>query len=296
MTSERPGAISPIPTAIFSRQEVETLISDMRVPHDRRTLYGLPALAGVRYGEAAGLRWPHLELDAHPLGRMTVATSYDRGSTKTGVERRVPIHRVLAAILAEWRLAWPSHYGRQPGPDDLVVPCTAPGNRGRRRALGSMRDKNCIGRRLEADLKLLGFRHRRGHDLRRTFITLAREDGADKDVLSRATHRPGGDIMEVYTSVPWERLCGEVAKLRLERRKLAKIQALHPESCCTDLLHAEAEARNVAGMNGGGAGNRTRVRKISSEGSYARVPEKVRGRQPPGVQPLTFSPLRLDPV
>ena len=84
----------------------------------------------------------------------------------------MPIQPVLTAILAEWRLVWPGPCGRQPGPDDLVVPCTAPANRGRRRLLGSMRDKNYIGRRLGADLKTLGFRHRRGHDLRRTFITL----------------------------------------------------------------------------------------------------------------------------
>ena len=43
--------------AIFTREEVERLISDPRIPEDRRVLYGLKALAGLRHGEAAELRW-----------------------------------------------------------------------------------------------------------------------------------------------------------------------------------------------------------------------------------------------
>jgi hypothetical protein len=38
-------------------------------------------------------------------------------------------------------------------------------------------------------LKLLGLRHRRGHDLRRTMISLARTDGARKDILALCTTR-----------------------------------------------------------------------------------------------------------
>ena len=39
-------------------------------------------------------------------------------------------------------------------------------------------------------------RHRRVHDLRRTGITLARQDGADKDVLRFCTHGGPEDIMK----------------------------------------------------------------------------------------------------
>lgn len=225
-------------TAVYSRGEVEALISDHRLPQDRRVQWGILALGGLRYGEVAGLRWRHLELDAKPLGRMAVATSYDTGRTKTGVERRVPIHPTLAAMLAEWRLTgWPLAFGRQPGPDDRVLPVTTPTNRGRRRVAGSMRDKHYIRHRLLADLALLGFRHRRGHDLRRTFVSLAREDGAAPDVLRLVTHAPSSDVLDLYTSVPWERLCGEVAKLRVERRKRAEIPELHSKACCNRLLH-----------------------------------------------------------
>jgi hypothetical protein len=49
-----------------------------------------------------------------------------------------------------------------------------------------------------------------------------------------------------------------VAKLRVERRKGAEILALHFESCYSGLPRGEEEAREVAGLESGGAGNRNR--------------------------------------
>jgi hypothetical protein len=60
-------------------------------------------------------------------------------------------------------------------------------------------------------------RHRRGHDLRRTFITLAQVDGARRDLLETITHGPRGNIINVYTTFPWPALCAEVAKLRIDK-------------------------------------------------------------------------------
>ncbi len=73
-----------------------------------------------------------------------------------------------------------------------------------------------VGRELH--LEALGFRRRRFHDLRRTFITLARVDGARADLLEMITHAPRGDIINIYTSMPWPSLCAEVEKLKIERR------------------------------------------------------------------------------
>ena len=60
--------------------------------------------------------------------------------------------------------------------------------------------------------------YQRSHDVRRTFIKLARSDGARKDVLEWITHGPRGDIVDLYTTLPWELLCGAVSLLKIELR------------------------------------------------------------------------------
>ena len=181
-------------TAIFSRDELEMLISDDRVPFDRQVFYALQGIGALRHGEAAGLRWRHYDATMEPLGRFVVATSYDTGRTKAGGTRYMPVHPVLAAMLAEWRLhGWSEMMGRTPQPDDLVVPLPLkPQGIGRENPrLGGMRNKNDSWKRLAYnDLPALGLRHRRGHDLRRTMISLARTDGARKDILELCTHNP----------------------------------------------------------------------------------------------------------
>jgi hypothetical protein len=80
-------------------------------------------------------------------------------------------------------------------------------------------------------------RVRRGHDLRRTFITLAQEDGARRDVLQVITHAPdAADVMSLYTTYPWSTLCAEVAKLQIalpeqpEAHRVASSEATSPKS------------------------------------------------------------------
>jgi hypothetical protein len=55
--------------------------------------------------------------------------------------------------------------------------------------------------------------------MRRTFITLARTDGAIDGLLRSVTHGPTSDMLDVYSSPPWSALCAEVAKLKLELRE-----------------------------------------------------------------------------
>jgi len=194
--------------AVFGREELELLISDPQVPPDRQVVNALKGLAGLRQGEVAGLRWRDLDAAARPLGRLVVARSYDNPRTKTGATRRVPVHPTLATVLEEWRtVGFPQLVGREPRPDDPVVPSR----------LGRLRSRHQDRNKFLDDLKRLGLRRRRGHDLRRTFITLARVDGARKDILEMITHNPKADILDVYTSLPWPSLCEEVAKLKVRR-------------------------------------------------------------------------------
>jgi hypothetical protein len=186
--------------------------------------YALEGIGGLRRGEVAGLRFRHYDTDLSPLGGILVATSYDTGRTKTKQPRRMPVHPTLAAMLGEWRLwGWVEMMGRQPTADDLVVPMP-PDHAARRRESPTsegMRSRTYCYKRFRDDLKMLGFRHRRGHDLRRTMISLSREDGARKDLLELCTHNPKkkGSSIDVYTTFPWEAFCGEVQKLVIRERR-----------------------------------------------------------------------------
>jgi len=115
-------------TAVFTRDEVEQILSDERIPEDRRAYYSLLFLAELRFGEAAARRWRDYEPDATPLGLLHVATAMHAAEKREkGVEterpRDVPVHPTLARVLGSWKLqGWPSFFGRSPGPDDLIVP------------------------------------------------------------------------------------------------------------------------------------------------------------------------------
>jgi integrase len=258
-------------TARYSRDELEILISDPRLPLDRRVFYALEGIAGLRLGEAAGLRFRHYDPSLKPLGRLLIATSYDLGRTKTKQPRRMPVHPALAAILAEWKLSgWPAMMGREPTPDDLIVP--RPPDHALRRKEGwtpdGMRDKSYCFKRFREDLGLLGFRHRRGHDMRRTMVSLTREDGARKDILELCTHNPqkSGSSIDVYTTFPWDALCGEVAKLRIQRRTPDNIVALRAAVAATGAFDDDPPEPNPPAPppRSGGPRNRGLARPLAT--------------------------------
>lgn len=205
-------------TAIYSREEVDMLMTDPRIPVDRRVLYAVTYLGGLRLGEAAGLRWRHLQAAA-PLDRLLIALSYD-GRTKTDQPRAVPVHPVLARVLQLWRSQiYAEVIGHEPEADDLVIPSAESlGGNGshKHRAAGTMRTKNQVGKRFTRDLAVLELRHRRFHDLRRTFISLAQADGANPGHLESVTHTPASrKAFDLYTSIPWSSKCAAVAALRI---------------------------------------------------------------------------------
>jgi integrase len=213
---ELPGKVDKDPEwrhlATFLEPEIRSLLTSTKVPPERRVLHAIKALAGLRHGEAAGLRWRHL-IDAKPLTRLMVAHSYD-GRTKTEVTRAVPVHPTLAKMLTAWRTKhWERIYGRAPTPDDYVAPT---------RNMTPV-DPDDAGDSFKLDLAKLGLRidagehrDRGGHDLRAWFITTAQECGAHRDLLRVVTHPGKGDVVSGYTRASWTALCAEVAKLRFE--------------------------------------------------------------------------------
>jgi integrase len=209
-------------SALFTREEAQTMIGDRRIPLDRQLVYAFGLLAGLRPGEAAALRWRHYDITRDPLGMLTVARAYSTSrselkGTKTEAVKYVPVHPVLAAMLAEWRV---NYFGGEPGPDDLIVPLPADVRRTRRKG-DRYRGWDYTGRRWrEIDAKIVGGHKRSVYDTRATFITLALEDGADRDILrSRITHTPPKrDAFDGYDrGERWAETCREVAKLRIRR-------------------------------------------------------------------------------
>jgi hypothetical protein len=96
--------------------------------------------------------------------------------------------------------------GSAPGPDDRSSrPCTA-----------ASAPATTPSTTSTATSTASVLRRRRQHDLRRTMISLARADGASKDILETVTHGARGDIMDSYTTLPWANVCAEVAKLRVQ--------------------------------------------------------------------------------
>lgn len=202
--------------ARFSRDEVEQLISDPRVPEDRRVVYALAFLTGMREGEIAALRWRCFEHGEQPLPAIHVSKSYTRVNkaekpTKTGAPRAAPMHPTLAKVIARWRLSgWARWNGRPPLPDDLVVP----------NARGTYRTDNTYSEGLNADLAALGLRHRTMHNMRRTFVSLGRADGANPAVLKTVSHdHTMAEQFDMYTTFTHADRCEAVLKLRISLRE-----------------------------------------------------------------------------
>jgi integrase len=223
--------------AVFTRTELRMLLTDERIPLDRRVQYAMLGVGALRDGEMCAMTWGELQIES-PLNRMVVRKSHDSNRTKTVPERWMPIHPVLQEMLSVWAERWPAAYGKDIGPGELVVPVVASQNQGPRLPTGTMRNNNWVYHRWVQDLAALGLRHRRVHDLRRTFISLAIGDGADERLLKYGTHAAPRHVMGLYTSPEWKKVCAEVSKLKLS---LLPVEEVEAENHLADLNRGPAK-------------------------------------------------------
>lgn len=207
--------------AIFSRSEIVALISDVRILEAHRVLWALVLLGGMRIGEACGRRWADIDDEFRPLAKMHIDSAWvtDRkelkAGGKTGVAREMPVHPALAAILARWRYgggrdAWLARIDRPWRKKEDSADIIIPGPR------GGFLSASTSWRWLQDELAMLGFRPRRQHDARRTFNSLCIEDGGRADIVKLALWGASQTVQGQYTSLTWEAICGEIAKLRIE--------------------------------------------------------------------------------
>jgi len=198
---------------LYNREEACALMTDARIPPDRRMFHTLQGLTGLRVGEVAGLRWHDYDHRTRPLGALHVHCQYDGQPLKTasGADtkaRMVPVHPELARVLSEWRShGFAAVYGRQPTEEDFIIPD--------RRTMGA-RTPSQVTKAPDHDCAAVGIEDKGTHGFRRYFITYARADGASPDVLERFTHNRRGEIIDVYTSFEWPTLCRAVSCLKVD--------------------------------------------------------------------------------
>jgi integrase len=249
----------------FEREELWQLLTDPRIEQHRRVWYALQALSGMRCGEASGRRWRDLDRDTPTLSAMRVWSQYEDQPLKTARdddthERLVPVHPALASMLDTWRRhGFAELYGRHPSADDWLVPDPRTG-RPRTYAQG----QNALRR----DCDRIGIPQRGVHAFRHAFVSLARSDGARKDVLETVTHNARGEMIDGYTAFEWTARCEAVSCLRFELHR-ATITALPKAAGADDAgpqLDASLDAqRSEPAFVHGGGGNRTLVRKHSAQ-------------------------------
>ena len=198
---------------LYNREEARALMTDARIPSDRRMFHTLQGLTGLRVGEVAGLRWGDYDRRTTPLGALHVHCQYDGQPLKTasGADtkaRMVPVHPELARLLSEWRSrGFAAVYGRLPTEEDFIIPD--------RRTMGA-RTPSQVTKAPDHDCAAVGIADKGTHGFRRYFITYARADGASPDVLERFTHNRRGEIIDVYTSFEWPTLCRAVSCLKVD--------------------------------------------------------------------------------
>jgi hypothetical protein len=167
--------------------------------------------------------------------------------------------------------------GRRPTSKDWIVP--------RRRAPERTHTKSSAYKAFKAACEVLGIEARSRHAMRHTMITWARRGGADRDVLEKITHNARGQIIDAYTHWDWEPLC-RMAMLKLDYLGAAGVRKLvapgivsdaEPEPSSSEdegyvgIYVASQDEAEILGDDGGGAGNRTRVREASKRPSFTCV-------------------------
>lgn len=235
----------------FDGWEVHALVTDARIPLDRRVMWAFDFLTGMRPGEVAVRRWKDLDTTTTPLWRLEVATAYNsrhyvEKSTKTNVEKIVPLHPLLADLLRVWFAGgWKEHMGRAPKPDDLIIP----------REQGGPRTTSHSNKRFQGDLDKLGLRGGRSHyETRATFRSLAIAGDAPEKALDLITHPSPRDASDLYTRIEqvWPAMCRAVLAVRVEPRlsqgSLEGAVATPVAACLQPFDPEKEKARRLSGL------------------------------------------------
>lgn len=215
------------PRGAYSRDELESLITDARIPEDRRAFVCLLGLTGMRHDEAAGLRWRDVDFRAEPLPRIELTKQAGDRPLKedkrgTGKRREIPMHPTLRAVLEAWRTSgFARAYGRHPRPDDYLVPSVAD--------VREYRVSRTTHKQIARDCRTLGIPPRTVHELRNTFVQLASLDAPELEaVVATITHsvKPVHGAFNTYRGSRWLAACAVMERLDVRLVRQAKVVAM----------------------------------------------------------------------
>lgn len=205
----------------LSLSQLGHLLRANRVPWDRRLLWATLALTGVRINEAAALQWGHIER-AEPLKKLWVKVAVHQKTgrvreTKTNDVKPVPIPADLCRLIDQSRFEWLRTFGRDPRPDDMLIPFVS--------EVGIQRPTRWNSRtalkKWHEDLdSVLGaaetpFGMRRVHALRHTFVSLVASTAGATPAAQALTHEVDGSAYWRYCHLDWSALCAAVSGLVL---------------------------------------------------------------------------------
>jgi integrase len=198
----------------YSRSDLELMIGSDQLPEHARVFAALGGLCGLRLGAVAGLRWGDLDTTTGPLWTLTSSRTYVDLPQKTGVASVIPVHPVLRGMLESWRHGWGRQFGRPPTANDPIVPRTGG------RTPGAPHTRGSGGTLMSTILSTLGITPAAMpvHALRSTFVSMALEDGCDRDLVKRITHPAvrGRDAFARYDRGDyWPRLCEAILRVRI---------------------------------------------------------------------------------
>lgn len=205
---------------VLSASQIDALLRT--APTMRRTLWALCVLAGLRFGEAAAVRWGSIT-SARPLDELVIDRSWDCrsrrfGPTKTGEVRLVPVHPRLRRQI-ELAHAWfVETYHRAPEAGDLVAPFV---HMYRNVLSPQPWHETTALKWWRRDLAEAGVRRpaqgpRKLHCARHTFITLLARAGVQVETRKAMTHTmavDADDAHSAYVHLDWHTLCAAVVKL-----------------------------------------------------------------------------------
>lgn len=194
--------------APLSPAEASKLIGSFELPPGRRALWATAILTGLRAGELGGLEWRDIDRSRRPLPSIRVVRQWDRRAaavrhTKTRIPRLIPVHERLSRILDMWAGVYP---GGAAGDRPVFVT-----GRGARWGADSAK------KALERDCKRLGIDRRTPHNLRTTFVTLARNSpmAPPRDLVAKLTHTTRTHVLDMYTVTDYAALCRVVSAISI---------------------------------------------------------------------------------